>query len=200
METITNIIAANLAYLRRRNSLTQQELAQKINYSDNAVSRWERGEATPSIETLEVIATFYDVSISDLLNENLSDRDKPDDKGKLVQNILLVVFSVSVIWTLAAIAFLYAKMTDGPIFFFEKHRWLIFIFSVPVSMIVLYFYNNRLWRNKIVHLVIFTIFWWSLLASFYLLLFFRYNLNFWPIFFIGIPIELAQVLWFFTRR
>ena len=75
METITNIIAANLAYLRRKNSLTQQELAQKINYSDNALVVGSVVKL-PSIETLEVIATFYDVSISDLLNENLSDRDK----------------------------------------------------------------------------------------------------------------------------
>lgn len=200
MESITNIIAANLAYLRRKNSLTQQELAQKINYSDNAVSRWERGEATPSIETLEVIATFYDIPISDLLNENLSEFDKPENKEKLIQNILLVVFSVSVIWTLAAIVFLYARMVDGQIVIFGKHRWLIFIFSIPLSMMLLHFFNKRMWRNKIANLAIHSTFWWSLITSIYLLFYFQYSMNFWPIFFIGIPIELAQVLWFFTRR
>ncbi len=200
MESITSIIASNLAYLRRKNSLTQQELAQKINYSDNAVSRWERGEATPSIETLEVIATFYGITISDLLNEDLRNRDTPEDKGKILQTILLVVFSVSVIWVLATIVFLYARMVDSPILIFGKSRWLIFVFSIPLSMIALYFFNSRMWRNKLAHMIILTIFWWSLLTSTYLLLFFRYNLNLWAIFFLGIPIQLAQVLWYVTRR
>lgn len=200
MESITNIIAANLAYLRRKNNLTQQELAQKINYSDNAVSRWERGEATPSIETLQVIATFYDISISDLLKEDLSEIQKPENKEKLVQSILLVIFSVSVIWTLGAIVFLYSRMIDGPIFFFGKHRWLIFIFSIPISMLILQFFNKRMWRNKIATLLVHSGFWLSLITSIYLLLLFRYGTNLWPVFFLIIPIELAQVLWFFTRR
>ena len=46
MENLPAIIAANLVYLRREQCLTQQDLASKINYSDNAVSRWERLEAT----------------------------------------------------------------------------------------------------------------------------------------------------------
>ncbi len=200
METITNIIAANLAYLRHSNGLTQQELAQKINYSDNAVSRWERGEATPSIETLEVIAAFYDIPISDLLKENLRDRDKAPTTKDLVQSILLIVFSASVVWTLAAIVFLYARMFDSPLPFFGKSRWLIFVFSVPLSMMVLYFFNKRMWRNKLLNFIFHTIFWWSLLAAIYLLLYFQHNLNFWLIFFLGIPIELAQVLWYLSKR
>ena len=49
MNDIKHVIAKNLITLRKKNGLTQNELAQKLNYSDNAISRWEHAEVTPSI-------------------------------------------------------------------------------------------------------------------------------------------------------
>ena len=48
-----------IAECRKKNNLTQNELAEKLAYSDNMVSRWERGEITPSVETLQKISEFY---------------------------------------------------------------------------------------------------------------------------------------------
>ena len=51
-ENVKEIIAANLVSLRKGSRLTQQQLAERLNYSDKAVSRWENAETLPDIETL----------------------------------------------------------------------------------------------------------------------------------------------------
>lgn len=48
MEDLKEIIAKNLTQLRTHAQLTQIQLAEKLNYSDKAVSKWERGEAIPA--------------------------------------------------------------------------------------------------------------------------------------------------------
>ena len=70
MKEIKAIIANNLIILRKKNNLTQNEIADKLSYSDNMVSRWERGEITPSVETLPQISEFYSVPLSSLLSEH----------------------------------------------------------------------------------------------------------------------------------
>ena len=49
MDDIKNNIAVNIAECRKRLNLTQAQLAEKLNYSDKAVSKWERAEAVPDI-------------------------------------------------------------------------------------------------------------------------------------------------------
>ena len=52
MENLKNILAKNLVKLRKASNMTQSELAEKLSYSDKAVSKWERGESLPDIEIL----------------------------------------------------------------------------------------------------------------------------------------------------
>ena len=53
--------------LRAKRGLSQDELAEKVFATRQAVSRWETGETTPSLETLKQLSAFYDVSINTLL-------------------------------------------------------------------------------------------------------------------------------------
>lgn len=53
--------------LRAKRGLSQDELAEKVFVTRQAVSRWETGETTPSLETLKLLSAFYDVSINTLL-------------------------------------------------------------------------------------------------------------------------------------
>ena len=53
MEDIKDIVAVNLTNLRKANKITQLELAEKLNYSDKAISKWERGESLPDVVTLK---------------------------------------------------------------------------------------------------------------------------------------------------
>ena len=62
MET-KNILLA----LRTEKGLSQDELAEKVFVTRQAVSRWENGETTPNVETLKLLSRFFDVSINTLL-------------------------------------------------------------------------------------------------------------------------------------
>lgn len=55
--------------LRKKNNLTQDELAEKLFVTRQAVSRWESGETTPNSETLKLLSKLFDVSINTLLGE-----------------------------------------------------------------------------------------------------------------------------------
>ena len=59
MTDIKPIIAKNLAHFRKQSGLTQAELAEKLNYSDKAVSRWEHGDTLPDINVLNQLCEFY---------------------------------------------------------------------------------------------------------------------------------------------
>ena len=70
MEDINLIIGKNLSNLRKKAKLTQLELAEKFNYSDKSISKWENGESLPSIDVLYEIAKFYNTSLDALTSEN----------------------------------------------------------------------------------------------------------------------------------
>ena len=67
MEDLKKIIARNIVDLRRANNMTQLELAEKLNYTDKAVSKWERGESLPDISVLKTIADLFGVKIDYLV-------------------------------------------------------------------------------------------------------------------------------------
>ena len=58
-------IGTNISNLRKRQGLTQAGLAEKVNYSDKAVSKWERGESVPDILTLVALAEVLGVKLID---------------------------------------------------------------------------------------------------------------------------------------
>ena len=66
-EKLKKQIGANIVSYRKRYGLTQVGLAEKLNYSDKAVSKWERGESMPDVLTLVQLAELFDVTANDLL-------------------------------------------------------------------------------------------------------------------------------------
>lgn len=56
-----------IAQLRTKMGYTQDELAQKLFVTRQAVTRWEAGETTPNVETLKLLSKLFDVSINTLL-------------------------------------------------------------------------------------------------------------------------------------
>ena len=65
-------LANNLILLRKNNNFTQDDIAEKVYVSRQAVSKWERGESIPDIETLEALSELYSVTIDDLIKNDLS--------------------------------------------------------------------------------------------------------------------------------
>ena len=74
IEKISNLIKTK----RKEACLTQEELAQKINVTEKAISRWETGRGTPDISLLVLLAEELDISVSELLKGK---EDKKEDKN-----------------------------------------------------------------------------------------------------------------------
>lgn len=65
--TLRNQIGSNIAAYRKQAGLTQAGLAEKLNYSDKAVSKWERGESVPDVMTLVQLAELFRIPVGELL-------------------------------------------------------------------------------------------------------------------------------------
>lgn len=186
---IREIVSKNLITLRKRNNLTQGELAKKINFSDKAISRWEKGEVLPDLETLESVAKVYGVTLSYLIEKH--EEDIKEETGKPTKNEILVhIMAICGLWTVLAILFVYLKTFDQYIF------WQAFIWGLPLTCLyTLYF--TRKWKNKTLKLVVRTVLNWTLLACIYLQLI---QFNLWLIFIVGVPIQVAIVVASFSNK
>ena len=69
------MISKNLKNLRKIHKFTQEEVAEKINVSRQAIAKWENGDSTPDINSCIELAKLYDVTIDDLVN--YSDEESP---------------------------------------------------------------------------------------------------------------------------
>jgi len=69
MVDLKPIIAKNIIDLRKSMNWTQAELAQKLNYSDKAISKWERAESIPDVIVLKEIADLFHVKVDYLLED-----------------------------------------------------------------------------------------------------------------------------------
>lgn len=68
--------------LREKNGLTQDELAEKVLVTRQAVSRWETGETQPNTETLKLLSKEYNVSINTLLGHMPNPENTPDEERR----------------------------------------------------------------------------------------------------------------------
>lgn len=73
--------ANNLLEYRKKHRLSQEELAEKIGVSRQAVSKWERGEASPDTDNLIMLAQIYGVTLDELIKGNKS-QPSADDENK----------------------------------------------------------------------------------------------------------------------
>lgn len=98
---IREIISKNICGLRKKSMLTQAELADKLNYSDKAISKWERGESLPDAEMLYKIAELFEVDISYLFEEHdfgvLSEQENKKLRTKAMVMKFLVAFTLVLI-------------------------------------------------------------------------------------------------------
>ena len=64
-----------ISELRKKANMTQQDLADRIHITDKAISKWERGLASPDVETFPKLAELFGVSSEELLNAKLKKED-----------------------------------------------------------------------------------------------------------------------------
>ena len=78
-------ISKNLIHFRKLSGMTQTELAEKINYSDKSISKWERGDGVPDIFVLTEIAEIFGVTVNDFLSEESMLKKKLKSKKNLMK-------------------------------------------------------------------------------------------------------------------
>lgn len=81
-------LATNLATLRKKHGLTQMDLAEKLNVSRQAISRWEVGAAVPSTDNLKTLSDLYGVSVDDILKGEAASVPQSSDLSDSPQETL----------------------------------------------------------------------------------------------------------------
>lgn len=194
MSEVKQIIGTNLTELRKKKHLTQAELAAKLNYSDKAISKWEHGDAVPSIENLLEICDFYGITLDQLVNENTKDlKPKDEEKQNRVNKLVVTLLSFFTVWTLGTIIYVFLDLL------LIKNEWLVFIWCIPVSSIVLIVFNG-IWGKRKYSFFLVTILIWTLITGVYLTFLIKYNLNLWLLFVIGVPGTIITILWSRIKR
>ena len=189
MKDIKTIVANNLIMLRKSKKMTQADVAEKLNYSDKSVSKWEHADSLPDISILYALADMYGVTLDYLTSDNAEEQAnmlKTPEKSLENDRIIIASLTVTSVFLIAALVFVYvylnAKISSG---------WIAFVWALPVSFAALTYYN-RIWtKNKIYAITLKSLLLWTLLAAI-CLQFMSYRL--WLIFVLGVPLQLIILL------
>ena len=189
------LLAKNLVYYRKASGLTQLELAEKFNYSDKSISKWERGEGFPDVFVLKSLADFYGITVDDFyLEEHKKISVKQTQNRK---QIYIRLLSVAIGWLVTVLTFflLNTLLHDDVAF----KPWLVFIYGLLVTSIIWlvweFIYHRPFLRMLATSAVV-----WSAAGSLYLTFLIVMNLNLYLIFVVAVPLQVLEVLWFLYRR
>ena len=191
MKDVKLTVAKNLSMLRKKKGLTQAELAERLCYSDKAVSRWEHGETLPDINVLYELCSFYGITMNDLVDEQCdvceNDEQEQEKYARKYRTWLGISTSV-VVWLAAVLMFTYTQVIYG------VGYWVAFVWAVPVSCVAM-MYICRSVFNWVANFVFTSVCIWSAIAAMYLNMLFNHRVNLWTIFIIGIPLETLAFIW-----
>lgn len=198
-------VGANIISYRKRLGMTQARLAEKLNYSDKAVSKWERGESAPDLQTLVQLAELFDITVNDLLvdPDALPENTGAVERvmGRAVEKTLkrkadkriILMLSSLLVWFVALFAFVVLSTLDVP------KSWVAFFYAIPVDAIVLLSLRSA-WRDFRWNQALISAIMWGSLVSIYVTLLTFFSFNAWKIFLLGIPGQTAILLWFRLYR
>ncbi len=191
MEELKPVIANNIIYLRKSMNWTQAELAQKLNYSDKAVSKWERAESIPDVIVLKRIADLFHVTIDYLMESEHTENEAKSQavsKQQKHNRFIIALLSVSLVFLIATIIFVILRLGSVKS---DISPWMVYVYAFPVAFIVLLVFNS-LWGKRKTNFAIITALVWGTLLAVYLTFLHK---NIWLIFMIGIPSQIIILLW-----
>ena len=191
------VIAKNIAELRKKQGMTQLDLAEKLNYSDKAVSKWERGESLPDITVIKNIADLFGVTVDYLINEAHELPEAEPEPVEVVPSRKRISFRTSaavtgmsllLVWLIATCLFfaLWYGLSDSRI------ACLPFVYALPITALVWLVLNSIWFNRRRNYLIISLLMWLSLTALWFTLLPIQ---NLWLIFLLGIPGEAIILVW-----
>lgn len=186
------IIAKNISELRRANDITQADLAEKLNYSDKAVSKWERGESIPDVTVLKQIADIFDVTVDYLLTEDKvapHELVESDAKQRNYNHIIITAMTVFLVILISTFVYVVLTMAMG----MRYWHLLSFIYALPVCSIIMIVFNS-VWFNKRYNFMYISALMWTVLLSL-ILTFYACGIDIILITLVGIPGQIIIIMW-----
>ena len=189
MSTIKENIANNIAELRKMNHMTQQDLAEKLNYTDKAISKWERGESTPDIESLSALAKMFNLTVDDLLNETFDkEQTLRKEKIRLSKSISKIALGVLTIWLIGTVVFVYNVIRKNE----PNGLWMSFIWPIPASSLLVAVVAFLRKYRIVIPIASSITLWTGLMAIFLQILVMGGNI--WIIFLVGVPLQAIIII------
>ena len=152
-EKLKNQLGANIVMYRKRSGLTQAKLAEQLNYSDKAVSKWERGESMPDVLTLVQLAELFEIKVDDLIRDPneipvhesgriehaMEIAVEKTLKRKANKRVILGLSSL-LVWFVALLVFVIVSSLDIP------RSWIAFLYAIPADAVVQLSLRNA-WKD-----------------------------------------------------
>lgn len=197
MEDIKPIIAKNITELRQKAKLTQIELAERLNYSDKAVSKWERAESIPDITVLKSIADMFEVPLDYLVREEHEEEQKHQNQPEESENVpdkkrnrtVITILSVLLVWFIATLNYVIFDIIGLE----NNLHYLSFAFAVPVSILVWLVMNSVWFTQRMNYLIISLLMWTAIGCS--VLTLFLLDLKIWQPVLLGVLGQVIIITW-----
>lgn len=195
MSDLKDVISKNIAALRTKARLTQVQLAEMLNYSDKAVSKWERGEAIPDVRVLMQIAEIFGVTLDDIVREESVAPQVVPQKKINGKRAFITVLSCVLVWFVATGVF--------TLFYFipatAKYAYLTFAVAPLPTAIVLTVFSAK-WGNRITNAVATSLILWSCVIIFHVFVMtFSSFVQIYFLYLVAGVFELLIILWFTYR-
>lgn len=193
---INKIIAKNLTQYRKAAGLTQAELAEKINYSDKSVSKWESGNGVPDVYTLVQIAKLYGLTLNDFVGE---ESPRKQEKKTKSFHVWIMLLSSGIVWLVATCIFVLLKL-----FMPSGEWWMSFVFAVMANAIVLIVFSG-VWKYRILNFTSVSLLVWTAITCTYLTTKFIADWRgvdisaLWLLFLLGVPLQVLECMWAYFR-
>lgn len=124
-------IGETIASLRKQKGMTQNELAEKMNVTDKAVSKWERDLSCPDINTISKLADILDVSVEELLKA----KKKDNSNTKMKDLINLILKAVSLAMGIAVVVLNILNQIDA--------KSSIIMLGIGIACMAIYLLDNN---------------------------------------------------------
>lgn len=208
-------IGANITLWRKRLGMTQAELAQRLNYSDKAVSKWERGESVPDVLTLAEIAQQFGITVNELIYGGEEEAAEPVSKTEeepvpekkperlppvdpapevTLHNRKVIQGLVSILVWIVALA-IYVTVDS----FGLPYGWLAFFVAIPANAITLLALRCA-WHMYSWNMTLISAIMWGSLICLHCAIFIFSSVNTWRMFLMGVLGQAAIILWFKLQK
>ena len=190
MKDIKEIVSRNLTKLRLSAKMTQLELAEKLQYSDKSISKWERGESLPDFEVMVKLSKIFDVSLNTFIEEN----EKKVSPFKLRKNsrTIISLLSAGLVYLVASIVFVVLYMIPST----KQICWLPFIYGIPIASITLLILACA-WKNNFLQALYSSTILWGIILS---LIATINDSNLWSLCIIGFAVQFLIIFWFILKK